>query len=189
MVSIFSPVLRGAGDSARLPGVDSSKNMVLRTIIVRNPIYLDMVVAMSGGGSPGKQLADDLRDALVQTSFALMAVLTEVAAEHDLSLTQLRVLGIMRDREPTMGELASYTGLERSTVSGLIERAAARGLVVKTADENDGRAVRVNLTTGARRLERETTKAIEQRIAPMLGRLSTREQQRLAALLSKTLER
>ncbi|WP_261898851.1 MarR family winged helix-turn-helix transcriptional regulator [Mycobacterium marinum] len=118
-----------------------------------------------------------------------MAVLTEVAAEHDLSLTQLRVLGIMRDREPTMGELASYTGLERSTVSGLIERAAARGLVVKTADENDGRAVRVNLTTGARRLERETTKAIEQRIAPMLGRLSAREQQRLAALLSKTLER
>ncbi|WP_373169435.1 MarR family winged helix-turn-helix transcriptional regulator [Mycobacterium marinum] len=79
---------------------------------------------MSGGGSPGKQLADDLRDALVQKSFALMAVLTEVAAEHDLSLTQLRVLGIMRDREPTMGELASYTGLERSTVSGLIERAA-----------------------------------------------------------------
>ncbi|WP_373169436.1 hypothetical protein [Mycobacterium marinum] len=47
----------------------------------------------------------------------------------------------------------------------------------------------MNLTTGARRLERETTKAIEQRIAPMLGRLSTREQQRLAALLSKTLER
>ena len=34
---------------------------------------------------------DDLRDALVQLSFALMAALTEVAAEHDLSLTQLRM--------------------------------------------------------------------------------------------------
>ena len=62
-------------------------------------------------------------------SFALMAVLTEVAAEHDLSLTQLRVLGILRDREPTMADLATFTGLERSTISGLIDRAAQRGLV------------------------------------------------------------
>ncbi len=71
----------------------------------------------------------ELRDALAQMSFTLMAVLTEVAAEHDLSLTQLRVLGILRDREPTMAELATFTGLERSTISGLIDRAAARGLV------------------------------------------------------------
>ena len=76
-------------------------------------------------------------------SFALMAVLTGVAAEHDLSLTQLRVLGILRDREPTMADLATYTGLERSTISGLIDRAAARGLVRKTADLRDGRSVRV----------------------------------------------
>jgi DNA-binding MarR family transcriptional regulator len=61
---------------------------------------------------------DELRDALAQMSFTLMAVLTEVAAEHDLSLTQLRVLGILRDREPTMAELATFTGLERSTISG-----------------------------------------------------------------------
>ena len=72
---------------------------------------------------------DELRDALVQISFALMAVLTEVAAEHDLSLTQLRVLGILRDRAPTMAELSTFLGLERSTVSGLIDRAAQRGLV------------------------------------------------------------
>ena len=66
---------------------------------------------------------------MAQMSFTLMAVLTEVAAEHDLSLTQLRVLGILRDREPTMADLATFTGLERSTISGLIDRAAQRGLV------------------------------------------------------------
>ena len=79
---------------------------------------------------PDDHLAE-LRDALAQMSFTLMAVLTEVAAEHDLSLTQLRVLGILRDREPTMADLATFTGLERSTISGLIDRAAQRGLVVK----------------------------------------------------------
>jgi MarR family transcriptional regulator, lower aerobic nicotinate degradation pathway regulator len=130
---------------------------------------------------------DDLRDALVQTAFTLMAALTEVAAEHDLSLTQLRVLGIIRDREPTMADLATYTGLERSTVSGLIDRAAQRGLVVKTSDPVDGRSVRVSPTAQARELEPEISAAVGERIAPLIGQLSTGEQRRLTALLTKAL--
>ena len=62
-------------------------------------------------------------DGLVQVSFTVIALLSRVAAEHDLSLTQLRVLAILRDREPTMAELATHLGLERSSVSGLIDRA------------------------------------------------------------------
>src|SRR5271155_2137905 len=117
-----------------------------------------------------------LRDALAQMSFTLMAVLTEVAAEHDLSLTQLRVLGILRDREPTMADLATFTGLERSTVSGLIDRAARRGLVVKVADPHDGRSVRVSLTESARGRATEITAAIGDRITPLTDRLTTGEQ-------------
>ncbi len=130
---------------------------------------------------------EELRDALAQMSFALMAVLTEVAAEHDLSLTQLRVLGILRDREPTMAELANFTGLERSTISGLIDRAVQRGLVVRTADPHDGRAVRVTLTESARGLALEITTAIGHRIKPLTDQLSTAEQLRLTALLTKAL--
>src|SRR6202044_4214253 len=112
---------------------------------------------------PDEHLAE-LRDALAQMSFTLMAVLTEVAAEHNLSLTQLRVLGILRDREPTMDDLANFTGLERSTMSGLIDRAVQRGLVVRTADPHDGRSVRVTLTESARGLALEITTAIGDRI-------------------------
>jgi DNA-binding MarR family transcriptional regulator len=130
---------------------------------------------------------DELRDVLVQISFALMAVLTEVAAEHDLSLTQLRVLGILRDREPTMADLSTFLGLERSTVSGLIDRAAQRGLVTKTADPHDGRSVRVTLTEPARDLAPEITADIGSRIEPLTGQLSTGEQRRLTALLTKAL--
>jgi DNA-binding MarR family transcriptional regulator len=124
---------------------------------------------------------------LVQISFALMAALTEVAAEHDLSLTQLRMLGILRDREPTMADLATFTGLERSTISGLIDRAAQRGLVVRTADPHDGRSVRVSLTKQARGLVPEVTAAIADRIKPLTGHLSAAEQKRLTALLTKAL--
>jgi len=136
---------------------------------------------------PDDHLAE-LRDALAQMSFTLMAVLTEVAAEHDLSLTQLRVLGILRDREPTMADLATFTGLERSTISGLIDRAAQRGLVTRTADPHDGRSVRVTLTESARRLVPHVTAAIGDRITPLTGRLNTGEQQRLTALLTKALD-
>lgn len=146
-----------------------------------------MVLAMSAARRSGQGHLDDLRDALVQISFTLMAVLTEVAAEHDLSLTQLRVLGILRDREPTMADLATFTGLERSTVSGLIDRAAQRGLVVKTADTVDGRSVRVSLTKQACRLVPEVTSAIGDRIQPLIGQLSASEQKRLTELLIKAL--
>ena len=142
---------------------------------------------MTSDRGGGQDHLEDLRDALVRISFALMAVLTEVAAEHDLSLTQLRVLGILRDREPTMADLATFTGLERSTVSGLIDRAAQRGLVMKSADLHDGRSVRGTLTESARGLVPEITAAIGDRVKPLIGELSTSEQKRLTALLTKAL--
>lgn len=135
----------------------------------------------------GHDHIDALRDALVQVSFVLMAALTEVAAEHDLSLTQLRMLGILRDREPTMADLATFTGLERSTISGLIDRAAQRGLVIRTADPRDGRSVRVGLAKQGRALVPEVTAAIGDRIKPLTRQLSAAEQKRLIALLTKAL--
>jgi MarR family transcriptional regulator, lower aerobic nicotinate degradation pathway regulator len=127
----------------------------------------------------------ELRDSLVQVSFAVTAALSRVAAEQDLSLTQLRVLGILRDREPTMAELATYLGLERSTVSGLIDRAAQRGLVHKKTDPTDGRSVRVSLTAEARRLTSRVVAEIGELMTPLSDRLSPGDQKRLTALLGK----
>jgi MarR family transcriptional regulator, lower aerobic nicotinate degradation pathway regulator len=132
---------------------------------------------------------DELRDSLVQVSFAVVAVLSRVAAEQDLSLTQLRVLGILRDREPTMADLATYLGLERSTVSGLIDRAFQRGLVRKTTDAVDGRSVRVSLTVEARRQATRVIADIGELMAPMTDRLNSSEQRRLTELLAKALDR
>jgi MarR family transcriptional regulator, lower aerobic nicotinate degradation pathway regulator len=132
---------------------------------------------------------DDLRDSLVQVSFTVIAVLSRVAAEQDLSLTQLRMLGILRDREPMMAELATYLGLERSTVSGLIDRAVQRGLVQKSTDPVDGRSVRVSLTAQARRLESRIIAEIGELMAPLTDRLNTSERKRLTDLLAKVLAR
>src|SRR3954469_4308716 len=94
-------------------------------------------------------------DAVVQLSFAVQHALGELAAEHDLSLTQFRLLAILRDREPAMLDLARHLKLEKSSVSGLIDRAQRRGLVERFPGEGDGRAVYVRLTSAGRRLVEE----------------------------------
>jgi DNA-binding MarR family transcriptional regulator len=138
---------------------------------------------------PGRDpAAFEVMDSLVQASFTVVALLSRAAAEHDLSLTQLRVLAILRDHEPTMAELAAHLGLERSSVSGLIDRGVRRGLVRRDASNEDGRSVRVSLTPDGQRLASLLTGEIGDLIRPMTRSLSPAEQKRLSALLSKMVE-
>ncbi len=127
-------------------------------------------------------------DGLVQASFGVMALLSQVAAAHDLSVTQLRVLAILRDREPRMAELAAHLGLEKSSVSGLIDRAVRRGLVRRGVGGDDARAVRVGLTPEGRRLARALTERVAEALAPAIGTLGPADQRRLGGLLEKLLE-
>jgi len=113
----------------------------------------------------------DAADALGQIAFVVMGVLTRVAADHDISLTQLRVLGILRDHTPQMSQLADYLGLERSTLSGLVGRAEQRGLVSRRPSTEDARASLVEMTrtghTLARVVEREVAAAVADLFGPL----------------------
>jgi DNA-binding MarR family transcriptional regulator len=134
--------------------------------------------------APGR---DDLIDALVRTSFATMAVLTKVAAEHDLSLTQLRVLAILRDRRAQMSELADYLGLDKSTISGLVDRAEKRGLLRRAANPLDGRGVDVFLTAAGSELAARGADQIARSLSPLTSALTPAEARRLTALLERML--
>jgi DNA-binding MarR family transcriptional regulator len=129
------------------------------------------------------QVPPDVMDAMVEATFMVTALLSQVAAAHDLSLTQLRVLGILRDREPKMAQLAQFLGLERSTVSGLIDRAERRGLVRRTASGDDGRSVLVGLTAEGHRQAALVTAEAAALITPILGRLPGVDQEHLRSLL------
>src|SRR6201996_932623 len=129
----------------------------------------------------------ELLDNLVMTSFTVIALLSRTAAEHDMSLTQLRMLAILRDRTPAMADLAAFLGLERSSVSGLIDRAARRGLVQRLASSDDGRSVQVSLTADGHRLADQVADEVAGLIAPLTGALHPAEQKRLTQLLGKML--
>jgi DNA-binding MarR family transcriptional regulator len=129
----------------------------------------------------------NLIDALVQTSFVTMAVLSKVGAEHDLSLTQLRVLAILRDRRVKMSELADYLGLDKSTISGLVDRAEKRGLLRRTPNPIDGRAVDVFLSKQGMELADRGATQIAESLSPMTGTLSRADAHRLTTLLTQML--
>jgi DNA-binding MarR family transcriptional regulator len=137
---------------------------------------------------PAAASQQELVDALVMTSFATMAVLTRIAAGQDLSLTQLRLLGILRDRRITMSELTSYLGLDKSTVSGLVDRAEKRGLVQRAPNPHDGRGVDVLITRGGAELAERSAAQVARSLSPMTSALTPTEARRLTTLLERMLE-
>jgi DNA-binding MarR family transcriptional regulator len=127
--------------------------------------------------------SDALVDALVRNTFQVASVLTRIGAERDLSLTQLRVLGILRDRRPRMTELAAFLGLDKSTLSGLIDRAERRGLVARGKDPQDRRVVDVFLTRAGQELAEQVYVEVRHALAPATDRLDPQDRDRLVQLL------
>jgi MarR family transcriptional regulator, lower aerobic nicotinate degradation pathway regulator len=139
-------------------------------------------------GGPDSELEDlGLPDAVVQLSFAVHEILSSIAAEFDLSITQVRMLGILRDREPAMLELARVLLLEKSSVTGLVERAERRGLVTRTRSADDARVVHVRLTEHGHDVARRGADQVAQRISDLLRPLSARERAQLSKTLSRVL--
>ena len=134
------------------------------------------------------QGAHALINALVRTSFVTTAILSKIAADHDLSLTQLRVLAILEDRRVKMTDLADYLGLDKSTISGLIDRAQKRGLVERAPNPFDGRGVDVFLTKAGADLAQVGRVVIGRALSPMTSALNRAESERLTTLLERMLE-
>jgi DNA-binding MarR family transcriptional regulator len=134
----------------------------------------------------GLTVEDPVLDALVQMSFTVIGIVSTVAARRDLSLTLLRVGAILRDRTLTMSELASYLGLDRSTVSGLITRAEERGFVARAGNETDRRSSTVALTEAGRVLATSCAAEVAREVEPVVAPLSPTERRRLDTLLRAT---
>jgi len=126
-------------------------------------------------------------DALAQTSFLVQGALERRAGEHDASLIQTRLLGVLRDRTPTINELALLLGLDKSSVSGLVDRAERRGFVHRYPSTVDGRSVLVVLTAHGAALVREVAARFEADLAEMLAHLAPSERTTLTRLLSRML--
>lgn len=123
----------------------------------------------------------NLTDALVELSFLIQATLARLASEYKVSLTQVRLLGILRDREPGIVELADALNLDKSSVSGLVDRAQRRGLLERASSRStDGRTIRVLLTEPGRRMASQFAERVSEELAELVKDFSPAQRQRLA---------
>jgi MarR family transcriptional regulator, lower aerobic nicotinate degradation pathway regulator len=137
--------------------------------------------------STSKPASEELStvDALAQLSFEILAILERRTAEHEVSVIQTRLLGILRDRVPTMNQLAGLLGLDKSSVTGLVDRAERRGLVERVPSSADRRATLVKLTRHGRALVGQVSAGFEADVATMLEPLPAAER----AVLSRSVSR
>jgi DNA-binding MarR family transcriptional regulator len=164
--------------------------MVIPSIIDGNTTYIkrDLGVTTTEAGQSVTTEHEELIDAIATTAFRVMAVLSKLAAENDLSLTQLRMLGILRDRRLKISELAVGLGLDRTTVSGLVDRTERRGLVQRSPHPLDGRSVQVTLSPEGATAAEHGAKEIALSLSSMTAALNRAESQRLTTLLERMLE-
>jgi MarR family transcriptional regulator, lower aerobic nicotinate degradation pathway regulator len=135
--------------------------------------------------SPQPEL--DPVDGLAQLSFAIMGLIERRAAERDLSIAATRLLGVLRDREPTMQELARLLDLDKSSVTGLVDRAERRGLVARAPSPADRRAVLVRLTDAGRSLVTAVAGLFAADVTALLGELAPEDRATLSRLISRLL--
>jgi MarR family transcriptional regulator, lower aerobic nicotinate degradation pathway regulator len=126
-------------------------------------------------------------DGLAQLSFVVHGLLERRAAEHDLSIIQTRLLGVLRDRKPTMNELAQLLALDKSSITGLVDRAERRGLVARVPSPTDRRSVRVSLTDGGRSLVSQASTRFQADISMLVAPLAPSDRDALAGLISRVL--
>jgi DNA-binding MarR family transcriptional regulator len=126
----------------------------------------------------------NLVDGLVQLSFLVQIVLGRVAASYDVSIIQTRLIGILRDRQLGMLELARILNLEKSSVTGLVDRAERRGFVQRASSPEDGRAVRVALTAHGLEVAQAFAADVGRQIDDLVEGLGDANRKRLAGLAS-----
>ncbi|MFD9959669.1 MarR family winged helix-turn-helix transcriptional regulator [Amycolatopsis sp. NPDC058986] len=132
---------------------------------------------MTTSSAKGSRTSDlDLVDGLMQLSFIVQAILGRLAGEQGLSVTQLRMLAVLDDREIGMRQLSGILELEKSSVTGLVDRAERRGLVRRIAVPGNRRAVHVTVTEAGRAVVRLVREAVRAELGQLAGTLSDSRQ-------------
>ncbi|KUJ65525.1 MarR family transcriptional regulator [Streptomyces albus subsp. albus] len=123
--------------------------------------------------------------ALVRTSFLVNAVYAEASREFGLTPQQGQLLCVLMPRPYGMSELGGVLGLAKSSLTGLVDRTAQRGLVQREPDPQDGRAIRVALTVPGAELAEEFYTETCRRVDALPAGLGEADRGRLADLLGR----
>jgi DNA-binding MarR family transcriptional regulator len=123
---------------------------------------------------------DDWHDILEQTMGRLFRVRGLLDPAHAVlglgaSVSEALALGELTAGEMTQQELGNHLGLEKSTVSRLVDAMAAKGWVDRDRDPGNRRYRNVRLTVAGEHVAAQVADAIRQRHARILAALTPDE--------------
>jgi DNA-binding MarR family transcriptional regulator len=114
------------------------------------------------------------------------ARLMAISQEFDLAPQQAIALRILSAGPRPMGELARYLMCDSSNVTGITDRLEERGLVRRTASDQDRRVKLLVLTDEGEKLRREITERLAEP-PPWLSSLSEADQRKLKQILEQAI--
>ncbi|MEV7009678.1 MarR family transcriptional regulator [Streptosporangium sp. NPDC051022] len=123
--------------------------------------------------------------ALVRSAFLVNAVYTESAREYGLTSQQGQLLCVLMAQPYGMSELGAMLGLAKSSLTGLVDRTERNGLVRRTPDPQDSRAVRIALTRKGGGLAEEFYAETCRRVENLTAGLADADRDTLAGLLGR----
>jgi DNA-binding MarR family transcriptional regulator len=84
--------------------------------------------------------------------------------------------------------IAAHLGLDRSSVTGLVDRAERRGLVVRLTSERDARVTVVRITPAGRRVGRRLVASVTEGIEGLVGDVPTGDREALRRSVRSVLD-
>ena len=119
---------------------------------------------------------------LVSCAFA------ENLAARDVSVAQWVVLRTLHDkRDVTLNEAAAEVGVDKSSLSRMVERLVQKGLVIR-AEGNNRRSVGLTLTPAASKLVPQLARLADENDREFFHTLSARQRQEFLGTIKKLLE-
>ncbi|MGN9844575.1 MarR family winged helix-turn-helix transcriptional regulator [Nonomuraea sp. H19] len=128
-------------------------------------------------------------EALVRLAHLVQQVFAEVSREHELTPQQAQLLCVLIGGPVGMTELTRALHLEKSSLTGLVDRAEKRGLVARTRDARDRRACRITLTRDGERVARVAHDAVTERLEALAGEMPQEHRDLLASAIGGILAR
>ena len=112
-----------------------------------------------------------------------------LAARFELTAPQLVCLRqVVAGRAAAAGELARQVSLSQATVTGILDRLEARGLLERHRDPHDRRRQLLSPTQAGRRLAAAAPIPLQERFAARLAALPPADQQGIAQALARIVE-
>jgi DNA-binding MarR family transcriptional regulator len=123
----------------------------------------------------------DFAGALVRLSHLVQHALACAGREHDLTPQQAQLLCQLAKGPIGMAALGRSLHLEKSSLTGLIDRVERRGLAARVPDELDRRALKISLTSQGADTAEQVHAAVTARLDTLARGLRPAERDLLAS--------